>query len=102
MGLELPTIALIASLVGTVGSTVATGVALSKGAPDLPPLAPPPPPPPPPPTPLPVKPPPPDLEVDPDRRKRTSRFGISDTLLANPLGSEPRTATGGKSLLGGG
>ena len=98
----------IAAIVGLVGSLASTGVALSKGGPDLPPVQPPAKPPAPPavPPPPPVPPPPSETEageaVATERRKRQARFGVQQTILTSPLGSSGSgTQTGTKTLLGG-
>lgn len=97
----------IAAIVGLVGSLASTGVALSKGGPDLPKVQPPVKPPAPPALapPPPLPPPPSETEageaVASERRKRQARFGISQTILTSPLGSSGSTQAGGKTLLGG-
>jgi hypothetical protein len=71
--------------------------------PTPPPPPPTPAPPPPPPAPAPLPPPPATVAeggLDPERRKRASRFGVADTLLVSPLGGQDRA--GSRSLLGGG
>lgn len=104
---SLSTIGLVAGIVGAAGSLAGTGLALSKGGPNLPTVKPPPPPPAPPPAPPALPPPPTATEageaVGKERRKRASRFGISDTLLASPLGggSDLRVPGQSRSLLGG-
>ena len=100
--------ALIAALVGTAATAASTGYALSKGAPKLPKLEAPgaPPPPPPPPAPLPEP-----AEVSAEnpvtqrRRRRTTAFGIEQTILGGLGGTMPPGATGAggstRTLLGG-
>jgi hypothetical protein len=94
--------------VGLAASLASTGLALSRGGPDLPPVPKPVKPPAPPALPPPAALPPPPSETEAgeavarERRKRATRFGISQTILTNPLGGTGSgAAPGTKTLLGG-
>jgi hypothetical protein len=101
-GDEPTTALLIGSAVAAVGGLATTGVALAQGGPNLPDVPKPPPPPKPPPAPAPLPPQATEQGLDPEKRKRASRFSVSDTLLTNPLGGGGTPGTMSKSLLGGG
>jgi hypothetical protein len=100
MGLET------ALLVGAIASATlgvgTTAYSLAQGGPNLPDVPKPPPPPKPPPAPAPLPPVTTEQGLDPEKRKRASRFGVADTLLTNPLGGGGTSGTMSKSLLGGG
>lgn len=97
----------IAAAAGVATSLASTGLALSKGGPNLPKAKPPAPPPAVPPPPAPVPPAPTLTEADEgvarERRKRQTRFGVAETIIASPLGGGAGTPVGGgRTLLGGG
>jgi hypothetical protein len=97
----------IAAIIGGAAASAGAAASIkrgSKGPPELPP-----PPAPPPPAPPPPAPPPPaaldtgaETAVGEDRRKRASRYKVSDTLLVSPLGQGSMGAPGtGRTVLGG-
>lgn len=101
----LSTLATIAAITGAAGTAASTGLALSKGGGGMPKLPPPKAPPPAPPPPAPAPPAALDTQaeaaVGKDRRKRQTRYGLANTLLASPLGGSSGAGTPTATLLGG-